>query len=215
LAWLTEEVADAALAVDVALSVPGAAAIVVAVVEARSPSATVLEVDVKDVEFAVSGGAVAAPSSVEVALVDVAVSAATMPVSKVPTMMKLVRRMLATENAITLFFIPSTLESNVVQIHEYLRRTYQRNRRYPIEINTSINARRNITILVAVRVFAERASPSHSPMNVGASNMNNLMSIPLDGEAIETPFSPSTANKINISAAVITRTATPNIFLLS
>jgi hypothetical protein len=82
-------------------------------------------------------------------------------------------------------------------------------------MNTSINARRNITILVAVRVFAERASQSHSQMNVGASNMNNLMSRPLDGEAIETPFSPSTANKINISAAVITRTATQNIFLLS
>jgi hypothetical protein len=103
-AWLTDEVASELLAVDIALSVPGAA-IVVAVVEARGPSATVLEVDVKDVEYAVSGGAVAAPSSVEVALVDVAVSAATKSVLKVPTMMRLARRTLAAENAIVCAFI--------------------------------------------------------------------------------------------------------------
>jgi hypothetical protein len=86
--------------------VPGAAAIVVAVVEARGPSATVLEVDIKDVEFAVSGGAVAAPFSVEVALVDVAVSAATKSVLNAQTV-RLVRRTLAAEKARTLFFIPS------------------------------------------------------------------------------------------------------------
>jgi hypothetical protein len=82
-------------------------------------------------------------------------------------------------------------------------------------MHTSIDARRNITIWVAVRIFAERASPSHSPTNVGVSNMSNLTSTPLVGAVIETPFSPSTANKINISAAVITRTANPyNLFLL-
>jgi len=48
---------------------------------------------------------VAAPTSVDVALVDVAVSAATIPALKVPTMMKLVRRTLAAENAIVWAFI--------------------------------------------------------------------------------------------------------------
>jgi hypothetical protein len=66
----------------------------------------VLEVDVKDVEFAVSGGAAAALSSVGVALVDVAARAATKLVLKAQTV-RLVRRTLAIENAITLFFIPS------------------------------------------------------------------------------------------------------------
>jgi hypothetical protein len=90
---------------NVELSTPGTA-VVVAVVEARSPSATVLEVDMNDVEFALSGGAVAAPSSVEVALVEVAARAATKSVLNAQRI-RLVRRTLATENAITLFFIPS------------------------------------------------------------------------------------------------------------
>ena len=103
----TDEVADEALAVDVALSVTGATVVDVAVVEAVTASAAALDAVEEGVELAVSGRAIAASASVDVALVDVAVRAATMPVLKVPTMMRLVRRTLATENAMTLFFIPS------------------------------------------------------------------------------------------------------------
>ena len=105
--WLTDEVADAALAVDVALSVAGATAVDVAVVEAAGLAATVLDAVEEGVELAVSARPIAGSASVDVALVDVAVRAATMPVFKVPTMMRLVRRTLATENATRLFFIPS------------------------------------------------------------------------------------------------------------
>ena len=58
-------------------------------------------------ELALSGRPIAGSASVDVALVVVAVRAATMPVLKVPAMTKLVRRTLAIENAITLFFILS------------------------------------------------------------------------------------------------------------
>jgi hypothetical protein len=92
------------LAVVVALSVTGA--VEVAVVRAAS-AATVLDADVEGVELAVSARAIAGSASVDVALVVVAVRAATMPVLKVPAMTKLVRRTLPTENAITLFFILS------------------------------------------------------------------------------------------------------------
>jgi hypothetical protein len=51
-------------------------------------------------ELAVSDRPIAGTTSVDVALVEVAVSAATKPVLKVPTMKRLVRRTLATENAI-------------------------------------------------------------------------------------------------------------------
>ena len=92
------------MAVVVALSVTGAAAVEVAVVRAVS-AAAVLDADDEGVELAVSARPIAGPASVDVALVEVAVSAATMPVLKVPTMMRLIRRRLAAENAITLFFI--------------------------------------------------------------------------------------------------------------
>jgi len=93
------------LAVVVALSVTGAGAVEVAVVRAAS-AATVLDADVEGVELAVSARPIAGLASVDVALVEVAVSAATMPVLEVPTMMRLIRSRLAAENAITLFFIP-------------------------------------------------------------------------------------------------------------
>jgi hypothetical protein len=101
--WLVEEVAEEA--VDVALSMRGATVVDVAVVEAVTTSAAVLDAVEEGVELAVSGGAIAASASVDVALVDVAVSAATIPALKVPTMMKLVRRTLAAENAIVWAFI--------------------------------------------------------------------------------------------------------------
>jgi hypothetical protein len=104
-AWLAEEVADEV--VDVALSVRGATVVDVAVVETVTASAAVLDAVEAGVELAVSDSMAATSASVDVALVDVAVSAATIPALKVPTMMKLVRRTLAAENAITLFFIPS------------------------------------------------------------------------------------------------------------
>jgi hypothetical protein len=85
----------------------GATAVDVAVVEAVTASAAGLDAVEEGVELALSGRVIAAPASVDVALVAVAARAATMPVLKVPTMMKLVRRTLAAENAITLFFIPS------------------------------------------------------------------------------------------------------------
>jgi hypothetical protein len=107
LARLTDEVADEALAVDVALSVGGATVVDVAVVEAATASAAGFDAIKEDVELALSDSVIAAPASVDVALVDVAERAATIPALKVPTMMKLVRRTLAAENAITLFFIPS------------------------------------------------------------------------------------------------------------
>jgi len=100
LAWLTEEVADAALAVDVALSVECAV-----VVEAASAAASMLGASETGVELAVSARIIAGLASVAVASVVVAVRAATTPVFKVPTMKRLVRRTLATENARTLFFI--------------------------------------------------------------------------------------------------------------
>jgi len=70
-----------------------------------------------DVELAsVAGGVLLADaevldadvvSEVDVASVVVAVKAETMPVLKVPIMMRLIRRTLAAEKATTLFFIPS------------------------------------------------------------------------------------------------------------
>ena len=51
--------------------------------------------------------AVVVSDAVDVASVVVAVKAATMPVLKVPIMMRLITRMLAAENAIILLFIPS------------------------------------------------------------------------------------------------------------
>jgi hypothetical protein len=68
---------------------------------------------VKVVLLAEVGDVAAADVSdaVEVASVVVAVRAETMPVLKVPIMMRLVRRTLAAENAITLFFIPSYINN--------------------------------------------------------------------------------------------------------
>jgi hypothetical protein len=103
LAWLTEEVADTALTVVVALSVAGATEVEVAVVDASVVAAMADEGD----ELAVSGKSIPGSTLVGVALVDVAVKAATMPVLKVPIIMTLIKRILAVENAITLFFIPS------------------------------------------------------------------------------------------------------------
>jgi hypothetical protein len=94
-------------AVDVALSVTGATVVDVAVVEAVTASVGVLDAIEEGVELALSGSVIATPASVDVALVDVAVSAATIPALKVPTMMELVRRTLATEKVTRLFFIPS------------------------------------------------------------------------------------------------------------
>ena len=84
----------------------GATVVDVAVVEAVTASAAVLDVEA-GVELAASGSTAATSASVDVAFVEVAVSAATIPVLKVPTIMKLVRRTLAIENAMALFFIPS------------------------------------------------------------------------------------------------------------
>jgi hypothetical protein len=92
--------------VDVALSVTATPAVDVAVVEARSGSGTVLDADVESVELAASGRPIAGSASVDVALVDVAVKAATRFAWKAQTV-RLVRRTLATENATRLFFIPS------------------------------------------------------------------------------------------------------------
>ena len=105
LARLTDEVEEATLAVDVALSVTDTIGVDVAVV-AVSASAAELDADEEGVELAESDRAIAGLASVDVALVDVAVRAATMPVLKTKTV-RLVTRTLATENAITLFFIPS------------------------------------------------------------------------------------------------------------
>jgi hypothetical protein len=91
------------LAVVVALSLTGAAE--VAVVRATS-GATVLDAGVEGVELAVSDRPIAGSASVDVALVDVAVSAATKSVLNAQTV-RLVRRTLTAENARTLFFIPS------------------------------------------------------------------------------------------------------------
>jgi hypothetical protein len=81
------------------LSVTGATEVEVAVVDAAG-AATVLEADVERVELEVSTRLIAGTASVDVALVEVAVSAATMPVLKVPTIMRLIRRRLAAENVI-------------------------------------------------------------------------------------------------------------------
>ena len=106
LAWLTEEVADAALTVVVALSVAGATAVDVAAVVEAALAATVLDADVEGVKLAVLARPIAGSASVDVALVDVAVSAATKSVLNAQTV-RLVRRTLTAENARTLFFIPS------------------------------------------------------------------------------------------------------------
>jgi hypothetical protein len=107
LAWLTEEVADAALTVVVALSVAGATAVDVAAVLEAALAATVLDAEVEGVELAVLARPIAGSASVDVALVDVAVRAATTPVFKVPTTKRLVRRTQAAENAMVRVFIPS------------------------------------------------------------------------------------------------------------
>jgi hypothetical protein len=103
--WLIDEVADEALAVDVALSVTATPAVEVAVVEAGASVAAFDPVEM-GVELAESDRAIPGLASVDVALVDVAVRAATMPVLNAQTV-RLERRTLATENARTLFFIPS------------------------------------------------------------------------------------------------------------
>jgi hypothetical protein len=82
----------------------GATAVDVAVVEAAS-AAMVDAVDEGD-ELAASGRSIAGSASGDVASVVVAVNAETMPVLKTKTV-RLVTRTLATENAMTLFFIPS------------------------------------------------------------------------------------------------------------
>ena len=105
MAWLTEEVADAALTVVVALSVAGATAVDVAAVVEAALAAIVLDADVERVELEVSARIIAGSASVAVAPVVVAVRAATTPVFKVPTMKRLVRRTLAAENAIVVVFI--------------------------------------------------------------------------------------------------------------
>jgi hypothetical protein len=107
LAWLTEEVADAALAVDVALSVAGTTAVDVAAVVEAALAAIILVADVERVEFEVSARKIAGSASVAVASVVIAVNAETMPVLKVPRMMRLMRRTLAAENAIVWVFINS------------------------------------------------------------------------------------------------------------
>ena len=76
------------MAIVVALSVTGAGAVEVAVVRAAS-AATVLDADAEGVELAVSARPIAGAASVDMALVVVAVRAATMPVLKVPAMTKL------------------------------------------------------------------------------------------------------------------------------
>ena len=97
-----EEVADEAPTVDVALSATSAAAVEVAVVEAVSVAA-VLEADVE--RFGpMSGRPIASPASVDVALVDVAVKAATKSVLNAQKV-RLVRRRLAAENAIVWVFM--------------------------------------------------------------------------------------------------------------
>jgi hypothetical protein len=99
---LSDEVADKTLEVEVALSVISVAVVEVAVVEAVTASVATVGVGV---ELAVSARLFAGSASVDVTLVDVAVRAATKLVLKAQTV-RLVRRTLAIENAITLFFIP-------------------------------------------------------------------------------------------------------------
>ena len=86
-----------------ALSVTATPTVEVAVVEAGASVAAFDPVE-KGVELAESDRAIAWLASVDVALVDVAVRAATMLVLKTKTV-RLVTRTLATENAMTLFFI--------------------------------------------------------------------------------------------------------------
>jgi hypothetical protein len=97
LARLTDEVEEASLAVDVALSVAGTTAVDVAVVKATGTD-TVLDADVERVELETSARKITGSASV-------AVRAATTPVFKVPTMKRLVRRTLAAENVIVLLFM--------------------------------------------------------------------------------------------------------------
>ena len=82
----------------------GATEVEVAVVDAASVAAMVDAVDEGD-ELAVSSRPIAGTASVDVALVEVAVSAATMPVLKVPIIMRLITRTLAAENVIVVVFI--------------------------------------------------------------------------------------------------------------
>jgi hypothetical protein len=84
-ARFADEVADDALAVVVALSLTGAGAVVVTVVRAAS-AATVLDADVARAELEVSARLIAGPGSVDVALVVVAVNAATKAVLKAKVM---------------------------------------------------------------------------------------------------------------------------------
>jgi hypothetical protein len=83
---------------------------------------------VTDVELASVVGAVVAGAdevdavvvsdAVVMASVVEAVNAETMPVLKVPIMMRLITRMLAAENAITLFFIPSyIIYKNLIKVY--------------------------------------------------------------------------------------------------
>jgi hypothetical protein len=86
--------------------VAGATAVDVAAVVEAVLAAIVLDADVERVELEVSSRIIAGSASVDVALVDVAVRAATTPVWKTKTV-RLVTRTLAIENATRLFFIPS------------------------------------------------------------------------------------------------------------
>ena len=72
-------------------------------VELASVAVGVLLADDEEVD------AVVVSKTVDVASVVVAVKAATMPVLKVPIMMRLIRRTLAAENVIVVVFIASAL----------------------------------------------------------------------------------------------------------
>jgi hypothetical protein len=89
---------------DATVSVMRPTGVDVAVVEAIRPSGAVLDADEVGVELAVVGISVGSVL-VDVALVEVAVSAATKPVLKVPITKRLIRRTLTAENAIVWVFI--------------------------------------------------------------------------------------------------------------
>ena len=88
-------------AVDVALSTTGAATVDEEVAVVVVPAAIIGVVEV--LSTLGRAGAVVVPVTVEVA----SVSAAARPILKTPIATMLIRRTLAAENAITLFFIPS------------------------------------------------------------------------------------------------------------
>jgi hypothetical protein len=81
-------------------------------------------------------------------------------------------------------------------------------------MDTSIDARRNITIWVAVRALTEKANPNHNPISMGKKRADSFSRSKADGAAIEIPSNPRVEKRTNSRTAVAIRIHRPNNFFV-